>query len=360
MPLRGQLAGGEAPPGARVIARFEEDGAPAGWVEADGTVHWAFDAAAARRALLAERGRRLATPAAARLPFHYHRVPAPLRFAIARGLGAAAGARGRAATCAPPLAPVDLLDRAAARAAGEAEPSRAPIAVALTHDLDTRAGLRHVPALAAMAERRGARATFFVCAKVLGAAGAPALLRDLAARRHEIACHGDDHDVRAPLVPARLRADLARARAAFVAAGLAPPRGYRAPAFTRTPWSSRIVATAGFTWESSIPAAEAPSVRPFRRGRLVSMPVTLPADHDVLFAGLGAAAALSAWRAALDRVGQLGGIAVLLIHPEPHLGGGHRPLRRAYGKLLDELEARDDVAGLGTLGAALGLSSIRS
>lgn len=360
-----------------VLARFLPGGEPACVVDAEGHLRYAFDAEAAIRTIREERASPPAAPVAAWLPFHYHAVPPSLRFALARGLGLLAEARNplRAAIAwSPPLAEADLLERhgiraRAATATLPASPAVEPLpqrqtwpdgarcALALTHDVDTCAGLRQVPALAELAEARGLRATFFVCASVVRRPRAVTLLKRLAASGHEVASHGLDHDVRPPLRDAdALRRDLESSRSCFEEAGLPAPMGYRAPAFARSVFSGRVIAKAGFAYDSSVPSAHCGSVRPFRReSGLVCAPVSLPADHDVLFAGLTPDQGLAAWRAALERIVILGGLAVSLVHPEPHLGGGARSWRRAYAHFLDEAIARGDVWVAGPLSRALAL-----
>jgi polysaccharide deacetylase family protein (PEP-CTERM system associated) len=102
-------------------------------------------------------------------------------------------------------------------------------------------------------EQTGSRATFFVLGWV--AERHPALVREIASRGHEIACHGYGHELVYSLGTARFRADLQRARAAIEDAVGRNVEGYRAPSYSiteRSLWALEILAEEGFRFDSSI------------------------------------------------------------------------------------------------------------
>jgi len=97
------------------------------------------------------------------------------------------------------------------------------------------------------------RATFFVLGWV--AERQPDLVREIAARGHEIACHGHGHQVIYEIGPERFREDLRRARAAIEDATGVSVKGYRAPSFSITGeslWALEVLAEEGFSFDSSI------------------------------------------------------------------------------------------------------------
>ncbi len=99
----------------------------------------------------------------------------------------------------------------------------------------------------------GSRATFFVLGWVAERQGG--LLREIARRGHEIACHGQDHALVYDLGPERFREDLRRARAAVEEATGEKVCGYRAPSYSitrRSLWALPILAEEGFAYDSSI------------------------------------------------------------------------------------------------------------
>ena len=99
----------------------------------------------------------------------------------------------------------------------------------------------------------GVRATFFILGWV--AERQPALVRDIAARDHEVACHGYGHRMIQHLTRQEFAADVARAKAALEAVSGRPVIGYRAPTFSvmrETLWSLDVLCEAGFRYDSSI------------------------------------------------------------------------------------------------------------
>ena len=102
-------------------------------------------------------------------------------------------------------------------------------------------------------EETECRATFFALGWVAERQGA--LMREIAARGHEIACHGYAHELVYEIGPERFREDLKRARAAIEDAAGVRVEGYRAPSFSitaRSLWALEILAEEGFRFDSSI------------------------------------------------------------------------------------------------------------
>jgi polysaccharide deacetylase family protein (PEP-CTERM system associated) len=102
-------------------------------------------------------------------------------------------------------------------------------------------------------ESTSSRATFFVLGWV--AERNAKLVREIADRGHEVACHGYAHDLVYDLGPKRFREDLRRARAAVEDATGIVMHGYRAPSYSITRaslWALRILVEEGFRFDSSI------------------------------------------------------------------------------------------------------------
>ena len=102
-------------------------------------------------------------------------------------------------------------------------------------------------------EANGHQATFFVLGWVAERHGA--LVREIEARGHEVACHGFGHELVYEIGPVRFRSDLRRARAAIEDAAGVGVRGYRAPSYSitdRSGWALRILVEEGFEYDSSI------------------------------------------------------------------------------------------------------------
>ena len=104
-----------------------------------------------------------------------------------------------------------------------------------------------------LCDRTRTRATFFALGWV--AERQPQLVREIAARGHEIACHGYGHELVYEIGPERFREDLKRARGVIEDAAGARVEGYRAPSFSiteRSLWALEILAEEGFRFDSSI------------------------------------------------------------------------------------------------------------
>jgi len=102
-------------------------------------------------------------------------------------------------------------------------------------------------------DRTGSRATFFVLGWI--AERQPSLIRQIAERGHEIACHGYAHELVYEIGPERFREDLRRGRDAIAEVTGLQPRGYRAPSYSITEkslWALDILAEEGFDYDSSI------------------------------------------------------------------------------------------------------------
>lgn len=102
-------------------------------------------------------------------------------------------------------------------------------------------------------DRAATRATFFVLGTV--AETYPELVREVAARGHEIGTHGHGHRRLHDIGRAAFVEDLARSLDAIERACGVRARGHRAPEFSvtaRAPWAFDVLAEAGLTYDSSV------------------------------------------------------------------------------------------------------------
>jgi polysaccharide deacetylase family protein (PEP-CTERM system associated) len=98
-----------------------------------------------------------------------------------------------------------------------------------------------------------AHATFFVLGWVADRYGN--LVREIARRGHEVACHGDRHRLVFQQGRAGLEQDLRRARGLLQDLAGVPVIGYRAPGFSigpRAPWAFEVIRDVGFRYDSSL------------------------------------------------------------------------------------------------------------
>jgi polysaccharide deacetylase family protein (PEP-CTERM system associated) len=102
-------------------------------------------------------------------------------------------------------------------------------------------------------DEHSTRATFFVLGWV--AERHPALVREIARRGHEVACHGYGHELIFDIGPEKFRADLKRSLSLLEDLGGRTVKGYRAPSFSiteRSMWALDILLEEGFVYDSSM------------------------------------------------------------------------------------------------------------
>jgi len=102
-------------------------------------------------------------------------------------------------------------------------------------------------------ERRGIRATFFVLGWV--AERSPGLVRRIAAAGHEIACHGQSHQLVYSQSPELFREETLRSKRHLEDVLGRAVRGYRAASYSVTRnslWALDIILDAGFEYDSSV------------------------------------------------------------------------------------------------------------
>lgn len=102
-------------------------------------------------------------------------------------------------------------------------------------------------------DERNVLATFFVLGWV--AERCPGLVRTIADRGHEIACHGYSHQLVYTQTPSLFREETIRAKACLEDQAQRPVLGYRAASYSivrRSLWALDILAELGFSYDSSI------------------------------------------------------------------------------------------------------------
>lgn len=135
------------------------------------------------------------------------------------------------------------------------------MALSITFDLeDNRRNATQPPRFVAMTRRfldfldeRRARATVFVVGEL--ARTHPDLVREVAARGHEVGLHGLRHVTLGNVGRERLLSELQEGRELLEDVAQVPVPGFRAPLFSLTPrtaWALDDIAAAGFTYSSSV------------------------------------------------------------------------------------------------------------
>lgn len=284
-------------------------------------------------------------PVSGRLPVSYQRIPPVMRQLMAGAVGRLQRHRS-AAWARYPRFPLDLTVDAvadlAAAAATDGVPPRETAAAAtpvvLSHDLDSPEGLQNLVSMFLPVEESvGARSTSFIvpCAWPVD----HGLLAEVQARGHEIGIHGYDHANRTPHLPAEeRRTRLAAAGELIAQYGC---RGYRAPSLVRTSALLDDLAPL-YRYDSSIPTSGGlfptpnngcATARPFRIGRLLEIPLSMPRDGSLRFLGYSPRAILDLWKATAQRIARSRGVVVLLTHCEARFSG-NRAMLGAYEHFL--------------------------
>ncbi len=181
----------------------------------------------------------------------------------------------------------------------------------------------------------GAEGTFYVPGVI--AAGHPDVVAAIIAGGHELGHHGHEHLPPDAIDAARQRAEIERGLDALREAGGRPPAGYRAPGWAMTETTLELLATHGFSWDSSLMGDDRPHPVETAAGRLWELPVQWTLDDAAWLAHPSdPAGMLAVWRAELDCARREERHLTLTLHPEIS-GMGHRvdPLRRLLGELAD-------------------------
>ena len=280
-------------------------------------------------------------PTSSRLPFAYHRVPAPVRAAAATIVGR--WQRGRASDWARfPRWPLDLTTDFVADAGDDtAAGPVGPAPVVLSHDIDSAEGLENLTRhFLAVEEGAGARSTSYVVP-----CGWPidhARLGDVVARGHEAGVHGYDHANRTPFAGREERARRLDAAGPLMERYAAI--GYRAPSLLRTRALLRDLGSR-FRYDSSIPTSGGPfpvpnngcaTARPFIVEGIVEIPLTLPRDGSLRFLGHSPREIARLWIECADTIARSGGIVTLLTHCERRFSGNAAMLD-AYRRFLEHV-----------------------
>ena len=171
--------------------------------------------------------------------------------------------------------------------------------------------------------RHGITATFFVLGEV--AEREPDLVREIAGRGHEVACHGLHHVDADLLGPERFRDELASGKKTLETLSRQPVIGYRAPNLLVRDWMIPPLRDQGFRYDASVCTARSllgkdyghqhVAVNPYRFGKGFSQPdpegdlveipipvfpgIRLPAATGIMTRVLGKAWTLAALRSAL-------------------------------------------------------------
>lgn len=284
------------------------------------------------------------------LPFHYHLVPGKIRLIIAKLMVFAS--KTRTSDNSYPAWPLDpsldtirqiylntlrLIDKEIKPV--PFWPGNKKYVLMLTHDIDTEEGFRNIYRFAELEEEYNFRSCWYVVGKHYKLDFS--LLNLLLKKGFEIGLHGDNHDNKLAFLAVSKMEE--RFKECLPLIDKLDMRGFRSPSLLRT---SRLMekVSAFFLYDSSIPdTANFPSsgngcgtVFPFFVNNLIELPVTIPPEGTLLSRGFTPEGILNMWLEKLSWIKKVGGVAVLITHPEPQLSG-NKAMLEIYRQFLREL-----------------------
>jgi peptidoglycan/xylan/chitin deacetylase (PgdA/CDA1 family) len=204
---------------------------------------------------------------------------------------------------------------------------------------------RGYPALFALLERQGIRASFFV--EGWNGVHHPDAVAEIVRRGHELGMHGWLHEPWRELEPAREEALALRATLALERASGTRPLGFRAPGGARTPATERILRELGYAYDASLGDGMQPRLLD---SGLAQVPFVWPGVdgfHYLRPEPVEPSVVRDAWLTRLARTAEGGGLFLLI---------GHAFITGTDAARLDALEAvieaarRDPRVSIQTLG----------
>lgn len=206
------------------------------------------------------------------------------------------------------------------------EPKTGKVRFLLTHDVDSLEGLTKARALKRLEEKYDLPSAWYIPSKHYKLN--PTAIKALA-DHGEVGAHDTKHDGKLlfttqPQATRRLQ----EAKTVIETASGTQVSGFRAPLLQHNLRILQAVKTAGYCYDSSVPAWEPKhpatmkphglgTTFPFHIDGLVEIPVTLPQDHQMLtVSGMTRKEAVQFWFGLVDLIKALGGVCVLLVHPD--------------------------------------------
>jgi len=347
---------------AALFSMFERDPLDAVTEQADGSLVLPYHPWEAYRSVVEETYLgEVKAPLHARIPLPYQWVPGPLRLAAYPLI---AGSRKSAPDSCPPHpawpieARIDTFRAALYSGLSGLEdqppeeesqgpwPGGRRYVFMMTHDIDTKAGMKMAGQVLDEMVELGLKPCFFLVAH--GYHWDTGFCDAVRQAGGEIALHGDTHDNRISFESvARAGRRLDSCREKIERHGIL---GFRSPSLLVSDALYKAIGPR-FAWDSSVPDTDTNTligarrgcgtIFPYRRDGTLVLPITMPADDRLLLLGYRGLDLLEMLRTKWRHVRQTGGLCHFLTHPEPHLFG-KAVIRDLYRALIQEAVDTDD------------------
>lgn len=275
------------------------------------------------------------------LPFHYHKLP----FRSLLGKLLSLSKKQKEFPGWPAEKSVELI-RHFIKCKKPKWPHNKKFAIAITHDVDSAKGQENIEKFSKIEEKYGLTSTWNIVASYYDLNDS--LLKSLIKKGHEIACHGYNHDNKTPyLSPNKIKYRLEKCKEMLKKYNV---RGFRASSLLLSQELSKQIHS-HFVYDSSVPDTEACipdadssgccSVFPFKKENTVEIPLTVPMDSSLVFAGYKPTQILEIWKKKIEYIKKVGGIAVITTHPENHFSA-NKEMLGIYNRLMDYVSKQKD------------------
>ena len=215
----------------------------------------------------------------------------------------------------------------------------------ITHDIDTRKGLRRAGVIKKLEEKYDVPSAWYIPSKhyKLNLETIKYL-----ANHGEMGAHGTKHDgILAQLPKERLVERLHEAKQTLEKIVNCPVSGFRAPLLQHSLKIIKALREAGYKYDASIPTWEPKhpctmrahgigTTYPINIEGVIEIPLTLPQDHQMLYAlGMTSKQTVKAWIKLKEEIRDILGVFTILVHPDYKLADSEN--LKFYEELLSDL-----------------------
>jgi peptidoglycan/xylan/chitin deacetylase (PgdA/CDA1 family) len=217
----------------------------------------------------------------------------------------------------------------------------------ITHDIESEKGLRKALRLKEIEEKYEIESTWFLLTEEYSLD--KKIVKRLA-EKGEIALHGDRHEAKFySLKKDEIVERLKKSKEKLEEVVEKEVVGFRAPLLQYNKKILEAVSEAGFKYDSSAPAWEPLNpltmkpdgielLNPIKINRIMEIPITIIQDHQMLYIlKFKTEQAIEQWIEKINEIGKLGGMSLLLVHPDHELAS--QQSIESYKKLLEKVSS---------------------